>query len=279
MPKNGVLDFVSAATRSARDFFLDTGITSILYGIGLDHINYENDKPPGRAGRFVLSSINSGLVTHYVIDGSKKFKIKKEDDESYKKAFDPVIDYALSLIDKVPEKKHYIFDKEICAGELNYLENKTKALLPSPEQFKIFADVYRKKIDEKRIYSLLKRPMLFIGNLGTTHHGNDISIPKVELAEKWKKKIQRYNFISAVLHGTTKTHSDYLKRSTSGCHKVNVAGDFLDTLVKSLPADLYETLLKSKKRAPIKDSKRQPSFLRLVLVCLLSVCLDIMSHL
>ena len=134
-----------------------------------------------------LSSINSGLVTHYVIDGSKKFKIKKEDDESYKKAFDPVIDYALSLIDKVPEKKHYIFDKEICAGELNYLENKTKALLPSPEQFKIFADVYRKKIDEKRIYSLLKRPMLFIGNLGTTHHGNDISIPKVELAEKWKK--------------------------------------------------------------------------------------------
>ncbi len=247
MPKNGVLDFVSAATRSARDFFLDTGITSILYGIGLDHINYENDKPSGRAGRFVLSSINSGLVTHYVIDGSKKFKIKKEDDESYKKAFDPVIDYALSLIDKVPEKKHYIFDKEICAGELNYLENKTKALLPSPEQFKIFADVYRKKIDEKRIYSLLKRPMLFIGNLGTTHHGNDISIPKVELAEKWKKKIQRYNFISAVLHGTTKTHSDYLKRSTSGCHKVNVAGDFLDTLVKSLPADLYETLLKSKK--------------------------------
>ena len=76
MPKNGVLDFVSAATRSARDF-LDTGITSILYGIGLDHINYENDKPSGRAGRFVLSSINSGLVTHYVIDGSKKFKIKK----------------------------------------------------------------------------------------------------------------------------------------------------------------------------------------------------------
>ena len=36
------------------------------------------------------------------------------------------------------------------------------------------------------------------------------SIPKVEMAEKWKK-IQRYNFISAVLHGTTKTHSDYLK--------------------------------------------------------------------
>ena len=44
-----------------------------------------------------------------------------------------------------------------------------------------------------------------------------------------KKKYKLYNFISAVLHGTTKTHSDYLKRSTSGCHKVNVAGDFLDT--------------------------------------------------
>ena len=39
----------------------------------------------------------------------KKFKIKKEDNESYKKAFGPVVDYALSLIDKVPEKETLYF--------------------------------------------------------------------------------------------------------------------------------------------------------------------------
>ena len=68
------------------------------------------------------------------------------------------------------------------------MENKTKALLPSPEQFKIFVDVCRKEIEKRKLFSILKRPILFIGNLGTTHHGNDTSIPKVEMAEKWKKK-------------------------------------------------------------------------------------------
>ncbi|MDC3176614.1 hypothetical protein OBA28_02525 [Alphaproteobacteria bacterium] len=244
-PKNGVSDFISAATRAARDFFLDTGDTSLIYGIGLDHINYENDIPHGRARRFLTKSMNSGLVTHYVLDGSKKFKIKNETDRSYKRAFTPVIDYALSLIEKIPAKTYYIFDKEICAGELNYIENKKEAILPTAHNFKIFVEVFREKIKEKKLFSLLKRPILFIGNLGTTHHGSDTNTPKVEIAEQWKEKIQRYNFISAVLHGTTQTHSDYLKRSTGGCHKVNVAGDFLETFINNLPVELYEILVNS----------------------------------
>lgn len=246
MPKNGVKDFIAAATKASRDFFLETGNSSILYGIGLDHINYENDFPSGRARRFLSKSMESELVTHYVIDGSKKFKIKDEKNSSYLKAYEPVIDYALSLMDKVPARKHYIFDKEICAGELNYIENNNNAIIPTSENFKIFVDVYRKKVDEKKLHPIIKRPMLFIGNLGTTHHGSDSNSPKVEVAKEWKKKIQRYNFVSAVLHGTTQTHSDYLKRSTGGCHKVNVAGDFLETMINNLPVELYETIQKNK---------------------------------
>jgi ribulose-phosphate 3-epimerase len=246
MPKNGVMDFISAATNASRDFFLETGNSTFLYGLGLDHINYENDLPLGRANRFLSKSMNSELVTHYVIDGSKKFKIKNENHKSYIKAYEPVIEYALSLMDNIPSKKHYIFDKEICAGELNYIENNKSAIIPTPENFQIFVDVYRKKVEQKKLYPMIKRPMLFIGNLGTTHHGSDSSSPKVEIAKEWKRKIQRYNFVSAVLHGTTQTHSDYLKRSTGGCHKVNVAGDFLETMINSLPVELYEIILSNK---------------------------------
>ncbi len=246
MPKNGVMDFISAATKASRDFFLETGNSSFLYGLGLDHINYENDLPLGRAKRFLSKSMNSELVTHYVIDGSKKFKIRNENDKSYIRAYEPVIEYALSLMDNIPSKKHYIFDKEICAGELNYIENNNNAIIPTPENFQLFVDVYRKKVEQKKLYPIIRRPMLFIGNLGTTHHGSDSSSPKVEIAKEWKKKIQRYNFVSAVLHGTTQTHSDYLKRSTGGCHKVNVAGDFLETMINSLPVELYEAILKNK---------------------------------
>ena len=75
MPKNGVKDFIAAATKASRDFFLETGNSSILYGIGLDHMNSQNAFPAGRARRFLSKSMESELVTHYVIDGSKKFKI------------------------------------------------------------------------------------------------------------------------------------------------------------------------------------------------------------
>ena len=150
------------------------------------------------------------------------------------------------MLDDISPKEHYIHDKEICAGELNYSENDKRAIIPKPENFISFVNVFNKYVEKKKIYEIAKRPILFIGNLGTTHHGTDKSVPVVEKAYEWKNVIQRFNFVSAVLHGTTNTHSDYLRKSTSGCHKVNVAGDLLETLIKSLPVELYEKIQKSK---------------------------------
>ena len=245
-PRKGVNDFIDSSTNAAIRYFLDTGNYTFLYGVGLDHVNYENDFPPGRANRFLSAAIKTDLITHYVLDGSKKFFIKKNKDKLFNKAYDPVVNYALSLLDNIPPKEHYIHDKEICAGELNYSENNKSAIIPKPENFISFVDVFKKYVEKKKMYEIAKRPILFIGNLGTTHHSTDKSVPVVEKANDWKKMIQRFNFVSAVLHGTTNTHSDYLRKSTSGCHKVNVAGDLLDTLVKNLPVELYEKIQTSK---------------------------------
>ncbi len=245
-PKYGVNDFIYSATNAAKEYFLETGHYSFLYGVGLDHVNVENDIPLGRAKRFLTDAINSDLVTHYVLDGSKKFKIKQNKENLFRKAYEPVINYALTLLDSISSEKYYIHDKEICAGELNYSENDNSAIIPTPENFLSFVQTFQKFVERKKIFEISKRPILFIGNLGTTHHGKDKSPPKVELSNNWKKKIQRFNFISAVLHGTTNTHSDYLRKSTSGCHKVNVAGDLLHTLLNSLPIELKQIIEKSR---------------------------------
>ncbi len=79
------------------------------------------------------------------------------------------------------------------------------------------------------------RPTLFIGNLGTTHHSLDSGEIFVGDSQKWKDKVKRKNFVSAVLHGTTDTHPDVLAAASAGCHKINVAGDFLHTIIRCLP--------------------------------------------
>ena len=87
------------------------------------------------------------------------------------------------------------------------------------------------------------RPKLIIGNLGTTHHGYDKKTVKVETSESWIKEIKKFGFVSAVLHGTSRSHPDTLKRSIVGCKKINVAGDFLQTLVSNLPEKLKSLVL------------------------------------
>ena len=82
------------------------------------------------------------------------------------------------------------------------------------------------------------RPKLIIGNLGTTHHGYDNKTVKVETSEAWIKEIKKFGFVSAVLHGTSRSHPDTLKRSVVGCKKINVAGDFLQCIVSNLPEKL-----------------------------------------
>ena len=65
------------------------------------------------------------------------------------------------------------------------------------------------------------------------------------MSEKWIDATQKHNFISAVLHGTSRSHPEVLKRATAGCMKINVAGDFLQILVRNLP-DEFKKLFLSK---------------------------------
>ena len=55
------------------------------------------------------------------------------------------------------------------------------------------------------------------------------------MSEKWIDATQKHNFISAVLHGTSKKSPRSFKRATAGCMKINVAGDFLQILVEIYP--------------------------------------------
>ena len=73
------------------------------------------------------------------------------------------------------------------------------------------------------------------------HHGYDNdNFVRSEISEKWINEIKKYNFISAVLHGTSRSHPDILKRATAGCFKINVAGDFLQIFVSNLPERLFK---------------------------------------
>jgi hypothetical protein len=66
--------------------------------------------------------------------------------------------------------------------------------------------------------------------------------PWVELSREWRDAVKGDGFVSAVLHGTSRSHQDTLAAATVGCHKVNVAGDFLDTIVDNLPMRLSRVI-------------------------------------
>ena len=79
----------------------------------------------------------------------------------------------------------------------------------------------------------------FIGNVGTIHHDNDLNNDMdSSITFSWVESVKNNNFVSAVLHGTTNSHKNILVQSTYGCHKVNVAGDFLKIYQSSLPENL-----------------------------------------
>jgi len=86
------------------------------------------------------------------------------------------------------------------------------------------------------------RPSLFVGNLGTTHHAFDTDEISTMMSRKWRDKLKSDNFVSAVLHGTTNTHPHILSEATVGCHKINIAGDFLHTLINGLPSGLIKVV-------------------------------------
>jgi ribulose-phosphate 3-epimerase len=237
-PSSGALDLSKAVLTAARDKILLEGAMLPLFGIGLDHVDIRQDRPKGRAKRFLHDAVNNGSVTHFVLDGSALFDAKDRSSDEMEAAFAKIADYATDLLDE--QESFYIFDHEVCAGELNYVGSDSSTFIPSGDEMFAFAKIYREAARSRGVGAINVRPTLIIGNLGTTHHSFDTGDITVEAAVDWGSRIKSFNFVSAVLHGTTNSHPDILARATKGCYKVNVAGDFLRTLVQGLPNTLRD---------------------------------------
>tara|TARA_A100001015_G_scaffold229980_2_gene260140 strand:- start:7671 stop:9572 length:1902 start_codon:yes stop_codon:yes gene_type:complete len=233
--KNGGKDFLTSTYKSARDVYLKNE-KNFLFGIGLDHIDYKNDLPKGRAIQFIKSLQKYNLVTHYTLDGSHILeKFNKKNFSFYKKKlFEKVIDFETDLIKYI--NNNDIFDYEFCASELSYVGNNRRIFIPTVNDMIFFSKKLNEILNKKSLSLINIRPRLIIGNLGTTHHGHDQNYKiKVENSEKWIENTKRYGMISAVLHGTSRSHPETLRKAVIGCKKINVAGDFLQSLVSNLP--------------------------------------------
>ncbi len=234
-PNNGVEDFTVAARRAARDLYLVSGKRPPLYGIGLDHINVANDHPPQRAKRFLQHAVKSGGVTHVVLDGSDLFQLRTPDRADLTRVYQRMNEWVLDLMESPLDT--FLKDMEVCISELNYVGG-SEAYVPSTEDIRLFAETYGDALADHGFACHIARPKLFISNLGTRHHSTDEVRPWVELSREWRDAVKGDGFVSSVLHGTSLSHQDTLSAATAGCHKVNVAGDFLDTIVENLPMRL-----------------------------------------
>ena len=246
--KNGAVDLINAIQSSIRLLYLKGGYSHPLYGIGLDHVDSRNDAPPGRARMFLEESVATGLITHIVLDGSSLFSAKDTSRESLESAYDMVTEYASSLVEGM--ESIVLIDKEICGGELNYIGANKLANIPDASEIKLFVDRLKVHFREKKLGSFLRRPMLFIGNVGTTHHSGDVGEVRSEVSGEWVDLVKKDLFVSAVLHGTTGTKPEVLRRSLAGCKKVNIAGDFLKTYIGALPLDLQKSIASHEPKEP-----------------------------
>ena len=254
---NGPIDFPDSIYKTVRKIKVEHGFKNGLYTIGLDHVAANKDKPRGRAQKFLHHLNSTGLIKHYVQDGSNLFDAKDESSEELAKAYKKIIDFNLSLED--PKELTHLLDLEICTGELNYIENTGKTFIPTVEHMNIFVDCFHEAIQEKNLTHLACKPILFIGNLGTTHHGADESEVSIDAAKDWNLVLQKRNFISPVLHGTTQSSTQILTRASQYCAKINIAGDLLYNFVNNLPEGLRSKLGKKKKdyKLYIKDIRSE----------------------
>lgn len=235
--KNGPIDYIDSVMKSARDVYLKNE-KNFIFGIGLDHIDLRYDTPKGRAKRFLQKAQNTELLTHIVLDGSYYFDLFKGNDKT--RIFKKIVNYETELITKNP--RNYIYDYEFCASELNYLD-KDKAFIPTVNDLNFFATEIYKELIKKNLSEINVRPKLIIGNLGTTHHSEDKFNISLNNSEEWRENLKKFYFVSPVLHGTSRSHPKVLKNATIGCHKINVAGDLLQTFLKSLPTELYKKVI------------------------------------
>lgn len=242
--KDGSGEFVKSTYESARNIYIKNE-KNFLFGIGIDHIDVRYDKPKGRIKKFIKSLQESNLVTHYTLDGSHILEknIKKNFLKEKRSLFKQVINYETDIIKLI--NNYNIFDYEFCSSELNYVGNDKKVFIPSTKDMIFFSESLFKKLDQSDLGLVNMRPKLIIGNLGTTHHGHDNKSVKVETSEVWIENTKKFGLVSAVLHGTSRSHPETLKNAVGGCKKINVAGDFLQCLVSNLPEKL-KSIVKSK---------------------------------
>lgn len=281
--KDGPNTFLENVYIHARDLYLKND-KDFLFGIGLDHIDFRYNFPRGRINRFLKSFDNINNITHFTLDSSYLLEDKKIKNFSKekRKVTSNVLKNEISLLKQI--ENNHIYDFEFCANELNYIENQKKVYLPSQQDIEYFAEQFFNQIDKSNMKYFNSRPKLIIGNLGTVHHGKDNHYIKSELSKEWIDKIKNLNFISAVLHGTSRSAPSVLKRATAGCFKINVAGDFLQVLISNLPFNLKKIVLdkndnEKKKLYMIrgKMDKIKQNQQKKILIALSKKCMDLMK--
>lgn len=238
--ENGAIDYVDGVMSTIRNMYLSGKPIPLLYGIGLDHVASEHDRPSGRARRFLEMAVETGKITHYVQDGSALFSSPDRKPDNLKASFTKMAAFSTDLAKNLKNSHH--LDTEICTGELNYFDGTSRAFIPTPEEIDYFIDVYEKAVMEAGKAELLVRPLLYIANCGTVHHGGDTSVPEVDVGGGWIAHSKKRNFISPVLHGTTKTHKDVLAKASQWYRKINIAGNFLFDLIDSLPQSVSSVI-------------------------------------
>ena len=248
--KNGAEDLTHSAMEAARNVWMNNSLNIPFFGIGLDHVDSRNDNPTGRAKNFFKEALKTDRISHVVLDGSSLFSVKDKSQESLNEAYNTVAEYAAELASD--SKDSLLVDKEICAGELNYIGNSELANIPDAAEMNIFVESVKQQFRKYGLGSFLRRPNLYIGNVGTTHHSGDEGEVKSAVTESWVDKTKKNLFVSAVLHGTTGSAPQVLKNALSGCKKINVAGDFLKTYIGALPQKLQNKIMSINSGEPKK---------------------------
>ena len=238
-PKNGVNDFTSAVCNEISnliEYCVQKKIPSPLFGIGLDHVDVRGDFPKGRSKRFIDNAVKTETVTHFTLDGSDKFKPKQKSQLEIMNAYIKVFQTSLSFWGKQSLNG---IDLELCTGELNYIGGTNKPHYPDGKEIGMlpyyFKKVVEKKYDKYYGYQLLSLLKLYVGNLGTNHHEDDVSTNlRIGLAGDWQKSLIKTNFISPVLHGTTGSSNNTFDQASENCFKINIAGTFLKFFLEGL---------------------------------------------
>ncbi len=238
-PDKGIKDFTNSICEAIVKILDDDNCKKYpppLIGIGLDHIDVRGDLPIGRSSRFVKEAIKTESITHLTLDGSYNFKPQKKIISELYKAYVDVFVTSLKFLNKINFDS---FDLEFCTGELNYIGNEINPHYPDGKEMSLLPFCLSYSLNEEKDLeykaNLINTLKLYVGNLGTTHHGNDTeSSLKISLAKEWQEALMGTNFVSPVLHGTTGSTDKTFSLASKSCQKINIAGSFLRILLENL---------------------------------------------